>query len=74
LAVGLRGVPLDPAAKPGECDDLFDQIADGNLLPDTQIDRLRLIVSVERGEDAFGAVIDVQKLAVAIELASLRSE
>src|SRR5471032_1546156 len=63
LAVGLRGVPHDPAVETGERGDLFDQIADGDLMTAAQIYGLRLVVAAGGGEDAFRAVVDVQKFA-----------
>ncbi len=63
LAVGLRGVPADLALEAGQADDQLDQLADRDLAPDAEVDRLGAVVALGGEDDPLGGVVDVQELA-----------
>src|SRR6266566_9374189 len=62
LAVGLGRVPADLAAEAGQPGDQLRQVADGDLHPRADVDRLRLVVALGGPHDPFGGILDVDEL------------
>ena len=63
LAVGFGGVPADLALEPAQARDRLDQLADGDLVADAEVDRLVAVVALGRQRDPLRGVVDVQELA-----------
>src|SRR5688500_9861522 len=62
-AVGFRRVPDDRAFEPRELGDEMREVLHRHLAAGAEVDRLGAVVAEHRGEDALGAVVDVQELA-----------
>ena len=50
-------------SKPVSSDDQLDQLADRDLPPDAEVDRLRAVVALGGEDDPLGGVVDVEELA-----------
>ena len=62
-AVRLGRVPADLAREGAQVADDPDQLADLDLLPRANVDRLRLVVVLRRQGNRLGRVLDVEELA-----------
>src|ERR1022692_1342179 len=63
LAIGLGGVPNDPSREAGDTGNLGSQVANGDFHTASKIHRVGLVITLRCKDDAFGRVLDIEKLA-----------